>query len=154
MLAFDEYAEANWPSNSFPRNSILALASGRFVVMNGTQFLLDVSDIMSLTTNLPTLSYVKLTNSTGLAFPSQYTQQVECISFDDAFIGGGKNMQFYLMGIVTQTKTDTSPVRGSYTETRTTSMSSGIGGGYSQNTPCICTGWFSATASSSLTLTR
>ncbi len=92
LLAFDERAAGNWPSNGFPRSSTLALASGRFVVVNGTNLLLDVSDIMTFTNYLPQIHYGKLNNLSGLASPSLTSVQMAALTFDDTFISGGKNV--------------------------------------------------------------
>jgi hypothetical protein len=151
LLAFDEHAEGNWASNSFPKGSTLAIGDGGFGVLKGTNVLVDVSDIISFTTNQPAIHYGKLNNSTGLASPSEYTQEIGSLSFNDASIAGGKNVQFYLTGIVTQTRTDLVPVRGKDRETLSLGMSNGVGSGYWQNTAFICTGSFTATESSFVT---
>ena len=151
LLAFDEHAEGNWTSNSFPKGSTLAIGDGGFVVLKGTNVLVDVSDIITFTTNQPAIHYGKQNNSTGLASPSEYTQEIGSLAFDDTSIAGGKNVQFYLTGMVTQTRTDLVPVRGKDRETLSLGMSSGVGGGYWQNTAFICTGSFTATESSFVT---
>ena len=48
VLAFDENIAGNWPSNSFPKTAKLAVAGNNFIVVIGTNVLLNVSDIMSL----------------------------------------------------------------------------------------------------------
>jgi hypothetical protein len=151
FLALDEYAEGNWPSNSFPKTARLAVAGGHALVLNGTNFLLDASDILTLTNFPPGITYGKLNATTGLASPTIASQQTAALSFDDTFISGGKHCQFYLAGVLTQTRTDTTPLRGKYTETQTLSLPSGAGDGSLSGVPFICTGSFSATVSSALT---
>lgn len=152
MLAFDECKEGNWPSNSFAKNSKLVIAGGTPLVLNSTNILLDVSDIMKLVIYQPAISYGKKNNSTGLATPSLNQMQMASLTFDDTFISGGKNFQFYLAGILTETTTDTTPLRGKYTETITWSLGTAAGDGAFLGVPFTCTGSFSATASNSKTL--
>jgi len=149
-LAVDEAAEGNWPSNSFPKGSALEVASGRFVVMNGTNFLVDVADVLSLTPIQPKITYGKLNNSTGMALPSVSQEQFASISFNDTSTNGGR--QFFLDGILTQTRTDSTPARGKYTETQTLTLSGGVGNGCLNNgdSSFICTGSFTASESTTL----
>jgi hypothetical protein len=153
-LALDESLESNWPSNSFPRGSTLAVASGRFVVIQGTNFLVDVSDILTLNEYQPQITYGKITNATALALPSTYQVQIANVSFNDMSIGGGRNLQLYLGGVLTKIRTDTTPTRRKYMETQTLSLLSGAGNGYSNgyDVSFICTGSFLATATNSLML--
>ncbi len=150
MLAFDENLEGNWPSNSFPKNAALALAGNAFIVLNGTNILLNVSDIMSFNTGEPHVISGKQSTVTGLASPSAQKLQIAGIMFDDTFINGGYNLKFYLDGVLGTTTTDTTPVSGVYTETRTLKFTTAAGDGSSQDVPFICTGSFSATGKRSL----
>ena len=152
VLASDENLEGNWPSNSFPKTATLALAGNSFIVLNGTNILLNVSDVMSLNTGEPQVTSGKRNLITGLASTSAVNHQLGNIVFDDTFINGGNNLHFYLYGVLSLTTTDTAPANGIYTETKTISSTTVLGDGFSQNVPFTCTGTFSATGKSPLHL--
>ena len=148
-LAFDEHAEGNWPGNNFPTNSTLALVGNGLVVRNGTNVILNVSDIMSFNTGEPKVISGRQNTVTGLAFPKVNTLQVAGIMFDDTFIKGGNNFKFYLNGFLSKTIADTTPVNGAYTEIQTISIKTASGDGTDQNVPFMCSGSVSATGKSS-----
>lgn len=151
-LAFDEHAAGKWPGTGFPKNTTLALAGNSFVVLNGTHILLNVSDIMSFNTGEPKVISGKQNTVTGLASPTAQKLQIADVIFDDTFINGGKNLKFYLNGVLKQTTTDTAPANGVYTETQTLKITTAAGDGSAQNVPFICTGSVSATGKSPLHL--
>jgi hypothetical protein len=151
-LALDEQVQGSWPSGSFPVKSTLALAGHSLVVINGTNILLNVSDIMNYNTGQPSVISGKQNLSTGLADTSVKGQQVVSLMFDDTFISGGNDLKFYLNGLLSLTLTDTVPVNGSYTETRKIKISSGIGDGSMQDIIFINTGTVSASGNSTLHL--
>jgi hypothetical protein len=151
-LAFDAYVEGNWPSNSFPKDTTVALAGNGFIVLNGTNILLNVSDIMSFTTDEPKVTSGKQNTVTGLASPTTQKLQIASITFDDTFINGGNNLKFYLNGVLSMTMADTTPVDGVYTETQTCKTTAAAGDGSSQGIPFICTGSVSANGKSPLHL--
>ena len=152
VLAIDEQIEGNWPSNSFPKNAALALAGNGVVVLNGTNILLNVSDIMSFNSGEPKISSGKQNTVTGLASATVKGLQIAGIKFDDTFINGGGNLKFYLNGVLSKTTTDTTPVNGVYTETQTLKITTAAGDGSSNGVPFICTGSASATGKSPLHL--
>jgi hypothetical protein len=151
-LAFDEHVEGKWPSISFPKNSTLALAGNSIVVLNGTNILLNVSDIMRFNTGESKVVSGKQNIGTGLAYPKAQKLLMAGIIFDDTFINGGKNLKFYLNGVLSQTTTDTTPVNGVYTETQTVNMTAAAGDGSSLDAPFICTGSVSGTGKCPLSL--
>ena len=152
MLALDEYLQGNWPSNSFPAKATLALAGHRFVVVNGTNLLLNVSDLLSLEYGDPQVTSGKRNTVTGLASTSAQKLQLASIEFDDTAINGGNNLHFYLYGILKLTTTDTVPVNGIYTETQAIGKTTVVGDGFVDEVPFTCTGTFSATGKSPLQL--
>jgi hypothetical protein len=152
LLASDENVEGNWPSNSFPKNTTLALAGNSFIVLNGTNILLNVSDILSFEAGEPQVTSGKRNTVTGLASTSAQRLELGNIVFDDTFINGGNDLHFYLYGVLNLTTTDTAPANGIYTETRTISNTTVVGDGFSQDVPFTCTGAFSATGKSPLHL--
>jgi hypothetical protein len=89
-------------------------------------------------------------NSTGLASHAAQRRQILKLTFDDTFIVGGKNVRFYLQGLLTETTTDTTPTGGVYTETRTARITSAAGEGSIQNVPIVCTGTVTETGKSTL----
>jgi len=152
VLASDENLEGNWPSNSFPKTASLALVDKTFIVINGTNILLNVSDILSFDLGEPKVTAGKRNITTGLANTSANKLQLANIVFDDTFINGGNNLQFYLYAVLNLTTTDTAPVSGIYTETQAISSATILGDGFSQDVPFTCTGTFSATGKSPLHL--
>jgi len=150
VLAFDENLEGNWPSNSFPKTAKLSVAGESVVVVDGTNVLLNVSDIMSISVGENEILSGARNDVTGLASHSVQKRQIAKIAFDDTFIGGGKNLKFYLQGLLSQSTTDTTPVRSIYAEMRTAKITNAAGEGSSQNVPFICTGTVTATGRSAL----
>lgn len=151
-LALDKHVAGSWPSNSFPKNATLALAGNGFVVLDGTNLLLNVSDIMSFNRGETKVISGRQNTVTGLASPKAHQLQIAGIIFDDTFIHGGNNLKFNLSGVLTQTTTDTTPAKGVYTETQTLKITTAAGDGSSQNVPFICTGTVSATGTRPLHL--
>jgi hypothetical protein len=152
MLAMDEHLNGSWPSNSFPAKATLALAGHSFVVLNGTNVLLNVSDIMSLEYGEPQVTSGKRNTVTGLAGSSAQKLALANIVFDDTFINGGNNLHFCLYGVLKLTTTDTAPVNGVYTETQTIGKATVVGDGFLNDVPFTCTGTLSATGKSLLQL--
>ncbi len=152
VLAFDQHQEGNWPSNSFPNSAKLAIADDGFVVVSGTNVLLNVSDIMSLSRGENEITSGVQDDSTGLASHTAQKRQIARITFDDTFIVGGKNLKFYLQGLLTQSTTDTTPAAGIYTDIRTVKITNAAGEGSFQNVPFVCTGTVTATGRSALSL--
>jgi hypothetical protein len=144
-LAFDENVKGNWPSNSFPANATLAITNNSFVVARHGDILLNVSDIMSLTSGDNDVTWGSQNDTSGLASPSQHTRRIVRIDFDDTSISGGKNLKFYLQGMLNKTTRDTTPVAGKYTETISASITSGAGEGSFESVPFLCTGTAAAT---------
>jgi hypothetical protein len=149
-LAFDENLKGNWPSNSFPANTKLATKNNSFFVVNHTNVLLNVSDIMSLTSGDTDVTWGSHNDTSGLASPSQHTRRIVRIDFDDTSIPGGKNLKFYLQGMLNKTRSDTTPVAGKYTETISARITSGAGEGSSQTVPFVCIGTATATGTTVL----
>jgi len=147
VLANDAHVEGSWPSNSFPKNTLLALAGESFVVLNGTNLLLNVSDKLVSNAGNPKITAGKFSTVNGLVVPKTKAQSIQIggITFDDTFEPADYNLKFYLDGVLTRTTTDTVPVSGAYSETRTLSLSTAAGDGYAQGVPFVCTGTVSAT---------
>ena len=152
VLAADANAEGSWPSNSFPKNTVLALAGHSLVVLNGTNLLQNVADKLNYQTGSPVITSGKVSLATGLASPSTQTLQIAGITFDDTFAAGDYGLKFYLDGVLTRTTADNNPVNGAYSETLTLSFGTAAGDGVIKGVPFICTGTVSATLKTPLHL--
>jgi len=86
MLAMDEYLKGNWPSNSFPRTATLALVDDTFFVVNGTNALLNVMDIMTLEYGDPQVTSGSRNVATGLASTTAGINRLANIVFNDTAI--------------------------------------------------------------------
>ena len=152
MLAVDENREGNWPSNSFPKSAALALVDDTFFVINGTNALLNVSDIISLEYGEPQVTSGKRNLVTGLASTSAGVNHLAGLVYDDTDINGSYKLRLYLYGVVRATITDTVPSNRIYTETFKISNVTLVGDGYYQGVPFTCTGIISASGKGSLHL--
>src|SRR6476646_9099654 len=76
VLAKDKAAQGNWQSNSFPSGAKLAVAENNFVVVSGTNILVDVSDILSFTNGINEIVSGRKNDSTGLSSPTTVRLQV------------------------------------------------------------------------------
>jgi hypothetical protein len=153
-LAQDKFAQNNWPSNSFPTAAKLAVGNDRFVVVLGTNVLVDVSDILSFTNGVNKIFSGKKNNLTGLSTPTTMKLQIGRLDFDDTAIIGGTGLKFYMQGLVTQTETDTVPLNGVYTQTATAKLSNGTGEGSSGADEFVLIGTLTATARGKETLSQ
>jgi hypothetical protein len=129
ILAQDKAAQGNWPSNNFPTGAKLAAGDDRFVVVLGTNVLIDVSDILRSTNGINRIVSGKKNDLTGLANPATVRLQIGRLDFDDTAIAGGTGLKFYIQGLLTEAQTDTAPVAGVYTRTQTAKLSNGTGEG-------------------------
>jgi hypothetical protein len=152
MLAMDEYLKGNWPSNSFPKTATLALVDDTFFVVNGTNALLNVMDIMTLEYGDPQVTSGSRNVATGLASTTAGINRLANIVFNDTAINGGYKLHIYLYGVFSTAVTDTVPSSGVYTETLKVNTATLVGDGYSQNVPVTCTGTISATGKGTLKL--
>jgi hypothetical protein len=135
-LAADEHAAGNWASNSFPKTAKLAVLPnsdhGTFVVMDGTNVLVDVSEIVSFDSGDNEITSGKRSDLTGLSSPSETRLQVGRITFDDTdFNDPDGGLKFFLQGLVTFTKTDSTPANGVYTEKVKVTIANAVGEGTS-----------------------
>jgi len=151
-LAKDKAAQGNWSSNSFPAGAKLAAGNDSFVVTLGTNVLVDVSDILSFSNGEQEVFSGKTSDATGLATPSITRLRTGRLSFDDTGIVNGSGLKFYLQGVLTEKRTDSVPVNGTYTRSTSAKLSSGTGEGSSDGIPFILTGSLIATGHGKETL--
>jgi len=148
-LAVDEQLDSNWPSNSFPVGTQLAIVptSGNphLAAVLGTNVLVDLSDVITLNTdNIQVVSGTQ-NLQTGLASPSTKSVQVVRFSFDDRDLGNPNgSLHFSLRGIFTETTIDSVPKNGVYTEIHIGKMTNASGDGTLNDVPFICTGTVSS----------
>jgi hypothetical protein len=129
-LAQDEFAAGTWPSNSFPATAKLAVNNDGFFVINGTNFLVSVTNVMSFQAGENDIYSGKRGIATGLATPTLKRLQIGRITFDDTAISGGSNLKFFIQGLITDSQTDTNPnASGIYAETQSGRMTNGAGEG-------------------------
>ena len=146
ILARDKAAQGSWPSNSFPAGAKLAVGNNSFVVVAGTNTLVNVSDILSFSNGDNNIVSGKRNDITGRANPTTSRLQIGKLTFDDTAISGGTGLKFYLQGLVSQTESDTVPVNNVYTQTRSAKLSNGTGEGTdSSGHAFVLTGSLSAT---------
>lgn len=153
-LAQDEFAAHNWPSNSFPATAKLAVNNDGFFVINGTNFLVSVSNVMSFDAGENEINSGKRSDATGLALPAIKRLQIGRITFDDTAIAGGSNLKFFIQGLITNSRTDSTPnSSGSYTETQAGKMTNGAGEGVdSDGSPFVLTGTVTVAGKATLQL--
>jgi hypothetical protein len=129
-LARDENAASRWPSNSFPSTAKLAVRNQEgFTVVNGTNILINVSDIMSFSGGDNEIRAGKADDATGLANPTTKSLRLGKITFDDTFIQGGVGLKFFIQGLLSTSETDSVPSGGVYTQAKTGRMINGTGEG-------------------------
>lgn len=125
------------------------------VLDKNNKFLVDVTDILSgFNAGVFHAGVVsgKTNDNTGLASPTTTDLQIFALFYDDTQAGG--SLQFNLLGVLTNTKTDTTPnaKTKTYTQTESHKMPTAAGDGNYQNSPLIITGGFTASGSIKLTL--
>ncbi len=157
-LAQDEFNAGNWPSNSFPHGAKLVVVGGSFVIVKGTNTLVDVSNVISIGFGVNTIMSGRQNDITGLASPTITNVRIGHLVFDDTGLNPTDGLRFYLQGVLTETITDSAVANnGTYNQTHSVSMptaagegDSGVGSGNDQ--PIIVTGSVSAFGSGRLTL--
>jgi hypothetical protein len=128
-LAYDKAAQGNWQSNSFPSGAKLAVGENTFVVVLGTNVLVDVSDILSFSDGGNEIVSGRKSYQTGLSSPTTTRLQIGKLTFDDTEIQGGSGLKFYMQGVVSRIETDSIPIKGIYSHTVTSKLTSGTGEG-------------------------
>jgi len=155
ILARDEAAKGRWQSNSFPSGAKLAVGNDSFVIVAGTNILLNVSDILSFTNGDNKIISGKRKDNTGLANPTTSRLQIGRLTFDDTAIHCGAGLKFYIQGLLSQTESDTVPINNVYTQTRSAKLSNGTGEGTNSGGKAfVLTGSLSATGHGKRTLAQ
>jgi hypothetical protein len=151
QLARDEFAEENYSAATFPSGARLALADGSFVVVDsGHQLLVDVSDIVQLTSGTNILTG-RISDTTGLAKDKTTQLILVTLNFDDTFISGGGNLSYSIQGVDTA-KTKDLKLITSYQETASDSVKNGSGQGQVSGTPFVVNGSISGSRSETFSL--
>ena len=180
LLALDENAEGNYPDTNFPAGAKLVMTPvtpdpdggsvslepvGNTPVINNVTIsddffqvvdknnnaLADVSEIISINrAGGNDITSSKSTSSTGLGTSTDL--QLISLKFDDTGVGG--SLKFFLTGIGTDKTTNTTPNKttGAYTESSSSSLSSGTGEGSYLGNPFVCTGTVSTSGKATLNI--
>lgn len=153
-LAQDENNAGNWASNTFPRGARLAVVGDRFSVVQGTNVLVDVSNVIGITFGNNAIQSGRQNDTNGLASPTISKVHLANLSFDDTAINTTNGLSFFLQGVMNETITDSAVSRttGIFTETETASMPSAAGEGTASvgsgaDQPIVVTGSLSASGS-------
>jgi hypothetical protein len=152
QLALDENAAGNYGSTKFPPGAKLKYLAGTgFQVDNGTNELVDVSDILSLEVNgLNDISAGSYSDANGQGMPpsSQTDYQLVTITYDATSLGG--TTKYFVTGLATSTTRTTNPsAKGNYSETDSFSFQSGTGEGINAAGASIVITGFTISASGS-----
>lgn len=108
FLARDKHAAGQYASTNFPACTKLVEIGGNFQVLDQTNnFLVDVSDILSIEKGSNNIVNGKIFDSTGLYDKSLTELHLLRLNYDDSGISGGAGLQFYLAGLMRGTITDT-----------------------------------------------
>jgi hypothetical protein len=155
-LAIDKYAQGQYGSTSFPTGSKLGYTKGQFVVVkDNSEFIVDVSDIISISGGEYTILSGTIKNATGLANPKTTELALLRLEFDDTFISGGSNLKFFVQGLNTTKTADTDPNSdGKYNEQSSEKTEDLTGEGTSLGTPFVVTGNLEGRRDTALNLTE
>jgi hypothetical protein len=131
-LAVDEFTEGNWETNKFPAAAKLDYNGTGFEVDEGTNELVDVSDIFSLTvTGQNDINAGSSLDANGLGMPpfTQTDYEIVTLAYDSS--SGSTGLNFAVTGLGTFTGKTTNPsVRtGAYTQSASFSLQDGTGEG-------------------------
>jgi hypothetical protein len=153
-LANDKLQQGLWPSNSFPKTAKLAGGDNAFLVVNGTNVLVDVSDIISAQVITDSVKSGKQNDATGLASPNLKRMELVKVTVDDSAITNNSGLNFYIQGIAKESETDTAPTpSGVYSQTQTIQLINGTGEGTDSDTNhFLCVGSLTATGHGTLVL--
>jgi hypothetical protein len=152
-LAADEFADHAYGSTTFPTGSQLILivqgdTADFQVVGKSGNFLVDVGNILSVSHGDTQVDSGKVNGD--LFDPSGTQARVFDFYFDDTFLENGADLSFYLQGMETKKITDSKVKSGSYTESVSTTISSGTGDGTLQGTALVVTGTISLSGKETL----
>jgi hypothetical protein len=132
QLALDEYSEGNWTNSKFPANATLDYNGSGFAVYQGTNPLVDVSDILSYTqSGQNDISSGTYTDANGQGAPpfTQTDYYLVTIAYNDSSSTGA--LGFTVTGLATVTSKATNPntKTGNYTQSGSFSLQDGTGEG-------------------------
>jgi hypothetical protein len=159
QLAKDESAEGRWGGGHFPAGAQLIYNGSGFEIDQGTNELVDVSDILTVAfngqNNITNGNYLDV-SSTGkgtIGGPtwapySTTDYKLVTLAYDDSSSTGELTFTVTGLGILTETATTPNVRTGSFKQTGTFSLQDGTGEGALNGTHFVATG-FTLTASGS-----
>jgi hypothetical protein len=123
-------------------------------IMQGTNMLLDVSDVLSVNNvGNNDISSGKYTDDNGPQAPpfTETDYQLATFTYDSTSIGGTTKFTLSGLGVSTTTDSPVNPVTGAFTETDSAAIQSGTGEGVTPNgDDMVVTGTISARGSAKL----
>ncbi len=152
-LAKDENAEGNYPNTKFPSTAALYYYGGGFEVDEGTNVLVDVSDILTLTTTGQNdITNGNYTDVKGPGTPP-YTQtayQIVMLAYASSTGASGLGFTVTGLGEFTQKAGTPNAKTGKFTQSDSFNLQDGTGEGSLEGVEFVITG-FTVTASGSAT---
>lgn len=149
QLAADENFEGNWASNSFPSSAKLDFNGTGFEIDQGTNELLDVSDMLTWTVSGQNdITAGNFLDANGAPSAGQGTppfnetdMYLVTIAYNSSGTGNG-NLTFTATGLATLTEKagSANATTGNYTESGTLSLSDGTGEGVDASGNFVMTG--------------
>jgi hypothetical protein len=152
-LAKDENAEGNYPNTKFPSTAALHYYGGGFEVDEGTNVLVDVSDILTLTVtgqNDITNGNYSEVNGPGTPPYTQTAYQIVTLAYTSSTGASGLGFTVTGLGEFTQKAGTPNAKTGNFTQTDSVSLQDGTGEGTLDGVEFVITG-FTVTASGSAT---
>jgi hypothetical protein len=158
QLAKDEFAEGNWGGGHFPAGAQLVYNGSGFEIDQGTNKLVDVSDILTVAFNgqnditngsyLDAISTTKGTTGGPTWAPYSATDyKLVTVTYDDSSSTGELTFAVTGLGILSATAPNPGKT-GSFKQSKTFSLQDGTGEGTLNGTHFVVTG-FTLTASGS-----
>lgn len=133
-------------SQNFAGGKLAVISSdtnSSFVITDstGTNILADVSAFFNVQEGDFEIFSGAQNINTGLASPKGTRSHVFRLGFDDTGVGThSDNLSFFIQGIMTEMRSDTSPSGGVYNESRTVKMLNAVGEGTDGTAAFLCTG--------------
>jgi hypothetical protein len=146
QLALDEYSEQNWTASNFPANASLVFNGTGFEVDQGTNQLVDVSDILTWTVsghNDVSTSSFSDANGQGSPPYAQTDYFLATVVYNGSNFTGALNFSVTGLATVTGKATNPNSRTGNFTQSASLSLQDGTGEGTitTNYTPFVLTGF-------------
>ncbi len=158
-LAIAENTLGNYPTNTFPAGTRLAVITGkhtRFLVLDSQNApILDADDFIFFDGGIFGVNVFSgsRNDTTGLGNKTYTHLETGSFVYWDTWLLGTNGVKFVLNGTMNNTVTDKFAANGTnYTETQSHAIKTAVGEGVWQGTPFVLSGSFSAGGSGAFTL--